>query len=114
MKPVDAGDIKDQESETPEIIRFLRESIMPGSPQAEEVARFLERQLDVENAILEAVANKLPGGLILIVLKEVADEAYRRGITICMTEPDPDERIKEYVQKWFAAKGVNFGYKDES
>jgi hypothetical protein len=114
MKPVDAGDIQDQEAQTPEIVRFLRASIMPGSPQAEEVARFLERQLDLENAILEAVANKLPGGLILIVLKEVEDEAYRRGISVCMTEPDPDAQIRTYVRKWFAAKGVNFDYKEES
>jgi hypothetical protein len=116
-QPLDPKKVSDQEAETPEIVRFLREALQPDSPQNEEVVKFVEQQLDLENFILEAVAQRVPAGIVVIVLKELQEENYRLGVRrlfLHLESPESHEPLRRFIKKWFAKKGVHFDYKDLS
>jgi hypothetical protein len=112
-KPLDPVEVRDQEAKTPEIIRFLRELTNPGSPAVEGVKDHVNHYLSMENAILEATAQRVPGGLVLVLLAELREQEYQDGIKTCMMQPNRDEHIRKYIKAHFGNKGIHFEFKKD-
>lgn len=112
-KPLDPVDVRDQEAKTPEIIRFLRELTNPGSPAVEGVKEHVNHYIATENAILEATAQRVPGGLVLVLLAELKETEYKDGIQTCMMQPKRGGHIRKYIEAYFGDKGIHFEFKKD-
>lgn len=112
-KSFDPGDVKAQEALTPEIIRFLRELVNPGSPAMDVAKDHVTNYLLMENAILEATAQRVPGGIVLLILHELKEQEYQDGIRTCMMQPDRGEHIRNYIKAHFKTKNIHFEFKKD-
>lgn len=111
--PFGPDGIQDLESKSPEIVRFFRRMAQDGSPESAELANYIRQHREMEKEILLALESRLPAGMIMMVLGALADEEFARGINRCLLDPVPHGLIRDFVQSWFARRGVRFDYKIE-
>jgi hypothetical protein len=110
---INPDDIRKLEASSPEIVRFLRRLVEPGSDEAEMASRYVTQYREMFDEMLSAVEHRVPAGIMVVLAGEFDKSPdFRRGLRNSLLEPDVHEAMRTFVQGHFRNIGVNFEYKE--
>lgn len=108
-------EIRDLEAQCPNTVRFFRELVKGGTTESQSAQRHVQEHIELESMVTLAIVDRLPGGMILMILGELTVPQFKDGVRRCTYEPIEEERneaIRVYIKKYFAeVKGRHFDYK---
>lgn len=112
----DVGDMVELESKCPNTVRFFRELFTTGSPEEKDALNHVQEHMDMESTLLLALENRVPAGMILMILSELLVPEFKDGLRMFRFEPTDELKhkyVRLFVKKYFSeVKGVEFEYKE--
>jgi len=107
---IDPKKVLEQESSTPETIRFLRDLVTPGSPGVPLTYQYITESISVERILHKVLNGRLPAGLLATILGSIHTKEFRSTVLTVLKLGASESDIRTCVKKFYGDKGVHFEY----
>lgn len=113
MSELTPKDVIKQESQTPEIVRFLRNALDPNTTEGQEVKAYINNYNQVCKKVEETLQKFLAKPMIRMVFSKLEDEKFRDGLFECVLLLG-EEKTVQYIENYFKEQGIPLQIKKEN